>query len=378
MLNSQGQIHAAPSHKILIGIEAYFYFEENRTMSVIITEAPYLSERHLPTEVELEKAARLIAAILPAPSDSPNRHDASETQEADDTMAAVDRTVIMAQEVGFCFGVKRAIDLTRKALAESDNVFIVGDLIHNKYVTDRLAGEGLRKTEDFTTEPSGTTMVIRAHGMPKARIQAAQEQGLKIVDATCPIVLRTQEAAQSLEARGYQVVIIGDRHHAEVIGIVGALETPALVIGNVQELREAKARYELKRKVGVVFQTTLALELYREIVTELPLLCKETSIINTTCRPVQKRQEDALEIAKQVDLMLIVGGKASHNTQGLAALCRTVNPNTLHIQNAEELDGAQYKDCKVVGIASGLSAPEELVEAVRAKVLSRTPGSDQG
>jgi len=93
---------------------------------------------------------------------------------------------------------------------------------------------------------------------------------------------------------------------------------------------------------------------------------------------VQKRQEDALEIAKRVDLMLIVGGKASHNTQGLAALCRTVNPNTLHIQNAEELDEAQYKDCKVVGIASGLSAPEELVEAVRAKVLSRTPGSDQG
>jgi len=339
-------------------------------MPIMTTEAPRLSDTRIPTEVQLEKAARLIGAELPAPSGRSTSWEESEMLDAGEAMTGANRTVIMAQEVGFCFGVKRAIDLTRQALAESDNVFIVGDLIHNKHVTDKLAGEGLRKAEDFATEQSGTTMVIRAHGMPKARMQAAREQGLKIVDATCPIVLRTQEAAQSLEARGYQVVIIGDRHHAEVIGIVGALETPALVIGNVQELREARASYELKRKVGVVFQTTLALELYREIVTELPLLCKETNIINTTCRPVQKRQEDALEIAKRVDLMLIVGGKASHNTQGLAALCRTVNPNTLHVQNAEELDYHTYKDCKVVGIASGLSAPEELVEAVRAKVLS--------
>ncbi|MCW3096121.1 MAG: 4-hydroxy-3-methylbut-2-enyl diphosphate reductase [Chthonomonadaceae bacterium] len=119
-----------------------------------------------------------------------------------------------------------------------------------------------------------------------------------------------------------------------------------------------------------MFQTTLALELCREIVNELTLLCKETNIINTTCRPVQNRQQDALEIAKKVDLMIIVGGRSSHNTQGLAALCRTCNPNTIHVQNADELDYAQYKNCKVVGIASGLSAPEEIVEAVRAKILS--------
>jgi (E)-4-hydroxy-3-methyl-but-2-enyl pyrophosphate reductase len=278
------------------------------------------------------------------------------------------RKVIMAQEVGFCFGVKRAIDMTRQALAESDNVFILGDLIHNKHVTESLEREGLRKVSDFAEEKNGT-MVIRAHGLPKARIQEARDQGLKIVDATCPIVARTQEAALSLEARGYQVVIIGDKHHAEVIGIVGALEQPALVIGSMKELREAKEEYRLLRKVGVIFQTTLALELCREIVNELVLLCKETTIINTTCRPVQNRQQDALELAAKVDLMIIVGGKASHNTQGLAALCRTRNPNTVHVQNAEELDYETYKDCRVVGIASGLSAPQEIVEAVRAKVL---------
>ena len=276
------------------------------------------------------------------------------------------RRVIMTREVGFCFGVKRAIAMTRQALTEGDNVSILGDLIHNKHVTDRLEQEGLHRATDLS-EATGT-LVIRAHGLPQAKIREAQERGLKLVDATCPIVLRTQEAAKSLEQRGYQVVIIGDAHHAEVIGIVGALEQPALVIGSVQELRAAKTSYALKRKVGVVFQTTLALDLCRDIIIELTLLCKETAIINTTCRPVQQRQQDALEVARQVDLMIIVGGKASHNTQGLAALCRTCNSNTIHVQNADELDYDRYKDCQVVGIASGLSAPEEVVEAVRARV----------
>lgn len=281
------------------------------------------------------------------------------------------RKVIMAKEVGFCFGVKRAINLTRQALAESSNVFILGDLIHNRRVTDALASEGLRKSEDYAAEKSGT-MVIRAHGLPKASIQEARDRGLEVVDATCPIVLRTQEAAQSLEARGCQVVIIGDKNHAEVIGIVGALDQAAIVIGSMEELRATTEAIAAKDRVGVIFQTTIALELCRELVNALTLICKEITLINTTCRPVQNRQQDALEIAKTVDLMIIVGGRSSHNTQSLAALCRICNPNTIHVQSADELGYEVFKDCSVIGIASGLSTPEEHVEAVRAKILTDT------
>ena len=277
------------------------------------------------------------------------------------------RKVIMAREVGFCFGVKRAINLTKQALDERKDVFILGDLVHNKRVTDELEGKGLRKVDDYEAEKG--TMVIRAHGLPKARIQEAKAQGLEVVDATCPIVLRAQEAAQTLEERGCQVVIIGDRNHAEIKGIMGALERPALVIDSVEELREAKDTFKLMRKVGVIFQTTHALELCHAIVNEMLMMCKEIQIINTICRPVQNRQDDAVELASRVELMLVVGSRTSANTVELAALCRQYNTNTIHVQNAEELPYDSFRDCGVVGIASGLSTPEDLVEAVRDKVL---------
>ncbi len=279
------------------------------------------------------------------------------------------RTVIMAREVGFCFGVKRAINLTRQALAERNDVFILGDLVHNKRVTDELEDKGLRKIDDYENEKSGT-MIIRAHGLPKVRIQQAKNRGVDVVDATCPIVLRAQEAAQMLERDGYQVVIIGDSNHAEIKGILGALENPALVIDSIEELHEAKKSYKLLRKVGVIFQTTHALELCNSIVNEMLMMCKEIRIINTICRPVQNRQDDALELASKVDLMIVVGSRTSANTVELAALCRYHNPNTIQVQNADELALSHLEGFKVIGIASGLSTPEDLVEAVRLKVVT--------
>jgi 4-hydroxy-3-methylbut-2-enyl diphosphate reductase len=275
----------------------------------------------------------------------------------------------MAKEVGFCFGVKRAINLTRQALAERSDVFILGDVVHNKRVTDELEAKGLRKVEDYTSEKSGT-MVIRAHGLPQAKIQEARDRGIEVVDATCPIVLRAQEAAQTLERDGYYVVIIGDKNHAEIKGILGALENPALVVNSIEELREAKANYKLMRKVGVIFQTTLALELCHAIINEMLMMCKEIRIINTICRPVQNRQDDAVELASRVQLMIVVGSRTSANTMELAALCRHYNPNTLHVQSADELPVEAFRDCEFVGIASGLSTPEDLVEAVKVKVLT--------
>ena len=280
------------------------------------------------------------------------------------------RTVLMAKEVGFCFGVKRAINLTKQALDERGDVFILGDLVHNKRVTDELEGRGLRKVEDYTQENSGTTMVIRAHGLPKVKIQEARDRGLEVVDATCPIVLRAQEAAQTLERDGYQVVIIGDKNHAEVKGIIGALEEPVLVIATVQELHQARAEYKLLRKVGVLFQTTLALEMCFPVANELMAMCKEVRIINTICRPVQNRQDDAIEIAAKVDLMIVVGSRTSANTVELAGLCKHYNANTVHVQSADELAYEAFRNAKTVGIASGLSTPEDLVEAVRVKVLT--------
>ncbi len=282
---------------------------------------------------------------------------------------AAQRKVIMAKEVGFCFGVKRAINLTKQALSERSDVFILGDLVHNKSVTDELESKGLRKTDEYNSEQGGT-MVIRAHGLPKMKIQEAKSMGVDVVDATCPIVLRAQEAAQTLERDGYQVVIVGDKNHAEIKGILGALQQPAIVIDTIEELHEAKESYKLLRKIGVIFQTTHALELCHEIVNEMLMMCKEIRIINTICRPVQNRQDDAVELASKVELMIVVGSRTSANTMELAALCKHHNSNTVHVQSADELEYASFRDVSVVGLASGLSTPEDLVEAVRVKVLT--------
>jgi 4-hydroxy-3-methylbut-2-enyl diphosphate reductase len=279
------------------------------------------------------------------------------------------RTVTLAREVGFCFGVKRAINLTRQALHERGDVIILGDLVHNRRVTDELEAKGLHKIKDLNgNSRSAKTMVVRAHGLPLAEMQEAKDKGLDIVDATCPIVLRAQEAAQSLEERGCQVVIIGDSNHAEIKGIIGSLKNPALVIDSIEELREAKSSHRLLRKVGVIFQTTHALELCREIVNELVFMCKEIQIINTICRPVQNRQDDALMLAENVDLMLVVGSPTSANTMELAALCRHHNPYTLHIQDADNLDISDFDWAAEIGLASGLSTPEDLVADVRKKI----------
>jgi len=182
-------------------------------------------------------------------------------------------------------------------------------------------------------------------------------------------VLRAQEAAQTLENRGCQVVIIGDKNHAEIKGIIGALENPVIVINSIEALREAKNSHKLLRKVGVIFQTTLALELCHAIVNELLMMCKEIQIINTICRPVQNRQDDAVDLASKVELMIVVGSRTSANTMELSELCRHYNPNTIQVQNVDELPVDRFANCKVVGLASGLSTPEDLVEAVRQKVL---------
>jgi (E)-4-hydroxy-3-methyl-but-2-enyl pyrophosphate reductase len=272
-----------------------------------------------------------------------------------------------ASEVGFCFGVKRAINMTRQALAEENDVFILGDLIHNRAVTGELEARGLQKVDDISDRTSGT-MVVRAHGLPEAQLQQAHDAGLNIVDATCPIVRQAQDAARELERRGCQLVIIGDRNHAEIKGVLGALKHPALVVDSVEELRAAKLDKRLLRKVGVIFQTTHSFELCQQIVTELIGMAKEVQVINTICRPVRNRQLSAVELAGEVDVMVIVGSRSSANTRELKHLCATYNERTIHVENADELDMSMFEGVEEVGIASGLSTPPDLVEEVVARL----------
>jgi len=277
--------------------------------------------------------------------------------------------VYLAKEVGFCFGVKRAINMTRQALAEHNDVSILGDVVHNRAVTSELEARGLQKKNGLE-EVRGGTMVIRAHGLPQGEIQAARDRGLNIVDATCPIVTQAQDAATELERRGCTVVIVGDRNHAEIKGVMGNLQNPAVVVDSVEELREANLDKRLLRKVGVIFQTTHSFELCADIINALITMAKEVQVINTICRPVRNRQMDAVELAERVGVMVVVGSRSSANTLELKHLCQKYNRNTIHVENADELDPKAFDGVDEVGIASGLSTPPDIVEAVKAKIMT--------
>jgi 4-hydroxy-3-methylbut-2-enyl diphosphate reductase len=212
-------------------------------------------------------------------------------------------------------------------------------------------------------------MVVRAHGLPAARLKSARDAGLNIVDATCPIVRQAQDAARELERRGCQVIIIGDRNHAEIKGVLGALHHPAVVVDSLEELRQAKLDKKLLRKVGVIFQTTHSFELCQQIVVELIGMAKEVQVINTICRPVRNRQLDAVDLAQEVDLMIVVGSRSSANTVELKHLCQKYNENTIHIENADQLAPESFRGLETVGIASGLSTPPDLVEGVKARLM---------
>ncbi len=276
--------------------------------------------------------------------------------------------VYLAKEVGFCFGVKRAINMTRQALAEHNDVSILGDVVHNRTVTSELEARGLKKVNELDEVRNGT-MVIRAHGLPGERIQEAKSRGLNIVDATCPIVTQAQQAALELENRGCTVVIIGDKNHAEIKGVIGNLKNPAVAVDSLEELREANLDKQSLRKVGIIFQTTHSFELCSAIVSELIAISKEVQVINTICRPVRNRQMDAVELAEQVDVMIVVGSRSSANTIELKHLCQKYNPNTIHVEGADELDLSRFEGVEEVGIASGLSTPPDIVEGVKKRLM---------
>jgi (E)-4-hydroxy-3-methyl-but-2-enyl pyrophosphate reductase len=283
--------------------------------------------------------------------------------------------VYLAKEVGFCFGVKRAINMTRQALAEHEDVSILGDVVHNRAVTSELEARGLKKVGGLD-DVRGGTMVIRAHGLPDNEIKAAHDRGLNIVDATCPIVTQAQDAARELESRGCTVVIIGDKNHAEIKGVLGNLTNPAVVVHSVEEQHEAHLDKQRLRKVGVIFQTTHSFELCSSIVSALIGMSKEVQVINTICRPVKNRQMSAVDLAQQVDVMVIVGSHSSANTVELKHLCQKYNPRTIHVENADALDMSVFEGVEEVGIASGLSTPPDIVEGVKRRLMSEDAAAE--
>jgi 4-hydroxy-3-methylbut-2-enyl diphosphate reductase len=211
-------------------------------------------------------------------------------------------------------------------------------------------------------------LVIRTHGVDPAIIEAARTSGLEVIDATCPFVSSAQEAAKQLKADGYTVVIVGEADHPEVEGIVAYAGGDAVVVEEVSDI----PAHLPSRRVGIVVQTTQSLERLNQVVTALLPRVSELKVHNTICSATAKRQSAAEDLARGVDVMVVVGGHNSGNTTRLAEICRGVNPRVHHVETADELDPAWFAGASSVGVTAGASTPDEQMAGVVAAIEAMT------
>lgn len=266
---------------------------------------------------------------------------------------------IVAQHRGFCYGVKRAVEMSQGCIHSAVPTYTLGPIIHNPQMVGRLAAKGIGMANTLEEIARGT-VIIRSHGVGPDIYQAAQARGLQIVDATCPHVQKAQQAAKKLAGQGYHVVIIGEKRHPEVKSIFEWSGNKAQIIETVDEARELP----FQERLGAVAQTTFAGDAFQAIIGVLATKTNDLKIERTICTATDLRQQAALTLAGKVDIMLVIGGRNSANTTHLADLCLQAGCKTYHIETAEELQQEWFADVEAVGITAGASTPDWLIEEV--------------
>lgn len=270
----------------------------------------------------------------------------------------------MAKSAGFCFGVRRALEMVQTALEEKNScISSLGPLIHNPAVVSELEEKGLKVVKNIEEIPDGR-VVIRSHGVGPGIYRYAVQKQLEVIDATCPFVKNVHELAVILKEQGYQVVIIGEKEHAEVKGVLDTVDGDALIISTLEDLDHQ--HFELK--VGIISQTTQELTNFQSLIEKILPYTKECRIFNTICLATSQRQKEVAELSELVDLMIVVGGKNSANTCRLAEISRKNGTKTHHVETADEIEFGWFSGIGKVGITAGASTPDQQINAVISKI----------
>jgi 4-hydroxy-3-methylbut-2-enyl diphosphate reductase len=274
----------------------------------------------------------------------------------------------IARSAGFCFGVQRAMEIALEAAGKEANVFMLGDIVHNEFVVEQIKKAGIRVVNSIDEIPGGV-LLLRAHGTVPEVYAEAERRGLRVVDATCPMVLEIHRIVRSLADEGYQVVIIGDHNHDEVRGIAGQVGD-ALVVSVPADVEAWKRKYP---RLGVVVQSTQSMENVQRILPCLLRYCRELRFINTICKPTTDHQSEICRMPQDNDLMIVVGSYTSANTRRLTELSTAINPRTRQVQSAEELQADWFEGVETVGISAGASTPDILIQEVIAAIQRFRP-----
>jgi len=271
----------------------------------------------------------------------------------------------LAKSAGFCFGVKRALDIAFKAASSGKMVFMLGDIVHNEAVVKKVEEAGVKKINRLRPVTTGA-LLIRAHGAGKNTFNRAKKLGYEIIDATCPMVKEIHKIARKLENQGYRIIIIGDKKHAEVTGICGQLNSKALVIEGFQNIPLKKIKKIAK--AGIVIQSTQLLDHLPAILKLLHKHIPKISFHNTICNPTRAKQNEIKAMPLENDLMIIIGSKTSANTKRIYEISRSLNKNSYWVNSAKQIKKSWLANAKSVGVTAGASTPESTIREVIAKI----------
>ena len=273
--------------------------------------------------------------------------------------------ITIAKDAGYCLGVRDAVNLAYDTADQHGEVYMLGDIVHNENVINDLDKAGAKVVQSIDDVPIDKPLLLRAHGSKRDVWNSAKEKGMELVDATCPLVHEIHREVKKLSEEGRQIFVIGDHGHDEVIAI--ADQVPGSIV--LANLNEAKVLKKFK-KAGVVSQSTQTIENVQEIINILMEKVFDLHFVNTICYPTKRNQEQIKELAKESDIMIIIGSFTSANSKRLTSLSKTLNKNTYQVTISKDIDSKWFDNCKSVGISAGASTPDYLIKEVKDRIMS--------
>ncbi len=274
--------------------------------------------------------------------------------------------VRIARRTGFCYGVREAIDKAKEASAAGKSTHTLGQVVHNEGVIDDLQRLGIRTVDTLDDVDHGAAVVIRAHGVRPDVLERADARGLEVIDGTCTWVIQEHRELTRLVEEGYTIVLLGTPNHAEVVGMLGF--APDAVV--VDDEEEWPTKIPRKKRMALISQSTQPPWKFERLAAFMVSRCHELKIVNTVCPVTIRRQEDTMETAREVDMMVVGGGRASANTKELTRLCENAGTPVIQIESVRDLsDAAPFEGRVVVGVTGGTSTPIEDLREVTRRIL---------
>jgi len=271
--------------------------------------------------------------------------------------------ILLAKDAGYCFGVRDAVNLAYDTADKDGDVYMLGHIVHNENVVKDLDNAGAKVVDSLENIPKDKPVLFRAHGTSVETWDNANKKNMNIIDATCPLVLEIHDEVKKLEAEGRKIIIVGDHGHDEVKGIASQVKDPIIVSSS----KEALILRKYKR-AGVVSQSTQTIENVQEIINIIMTKVFDLRFVNTICFPTKRNQTQIKELAKQCDLMVVIGSFTSANSKRLTALAKERNDKSYQVTNADEINPNWFKEVEIVGVSAGASTPDKIINDVLEKI----------